>query len=312
MKWSKRGEIINIENIPSIIPSNIKPPLLHSILLRSKLEEIQYNLLNINLEASNILKYSDKKSNNNYQYDKSGQRIDTIPVRARDILFQSRKNLIDSIDKIFPIFRIPAALRIAYTKCTRKFYLDSPNMIGLILGPRGEWLKKLELDLHVKISIRGQGSTPDSKSSTEVIPVRNPDEPLHCIIEGETEVSLDETIKLLQQIVAPIPDQENERKRAQLKQLAMYNGVISADSAFSIDIIENKKKFPWEDSKNLLISNEIEEALQNVINNIGNTSVKNFEEEKLKKISKFQKFLIDLKEFDLSMLLNEPLPPGKE
>jgi len=304
-KWSRRGERVNVMNVPCVIPPGVKYPLMHSILLRAELEEIQNRLANINSESNCVVEYEGKGSD--YRFDMRRGKGESSSVRARDILFQKRKNLIDSIDKLYPAFRIPASLRIAFTKCTRKFYLESPNMIGLILGPRGESLKQLESQYHAKISIRGKGSTPDSKNTIEVIQPRSADEPLHALIEAETEAEIDVCVKALQQIITPVPDHENERKKAQLRQLAMYNGVL-ADSSLIGEEDGKSTKYPWFD-ESLNNNPDFDDAFDSVLSSIANPDSKSSNNEA---IDKYNRFLIDLDELDISHIIPERDPPGTD
>ncbi|KAH0794767.1 KH domain containing protein [Histomonas meleagridis] len=313
-KWSRRGERLNMPNVPCILPPGTKGPLLHGILLRAKLEEIQYQLANLEKETPNIVTHEKElQKENTISYNSSGYRNDNNrnQIRARDFLFKERKNLIGSIDSIFPAFRIPASLRIAYTKCTRKFYLSSPNMIGFIIGPRGESLRALENEFQVRISIRGQGSTLNAKHESSY-PKNNDEEPLHALIEGDTEGKIDECVKKLEVLCKPVPDSENEIKKQQLRHLAMLNGVVSAESAFSEEFGKKSDKPPWyDDTLNFVKSSELDDVVKEVSmiaqddKNI-NTEIN----EKSNEDYRFQRFLIDLTERDISALVPEPKIPG--
>ena len=309
-KWSTRGEKINIHNVPNILPPGIKPPNLQAILLRAQYEEIQYKLSSLSTEAKTILDFNDQspKSSANL-YNQRGVK-DSVQSKARDILFQERKALIDSIDKFYPVFRIPASVRIAYTKCTKKFYIPSPNFIGQILGPRGETLKQLESKYNVKISIRGKGSTPDTKGSAEVYTPRSPDEPLHALIEAENEQSIENVAKILEEIVTPKPDKENELKKAQLRQLAVYNGVIPATPVKKAQP-KVEKPPPWFDPTLNLGSVEVDNAVDKLIDGDKNETNQEFiPGNKIRFTEKMKKLTIDLKNHDISTILPKRLPPG--
>lgn len=314
-KWSPRDERVNILNVPCILPPNTKGMVLRCILLRSKLEEIQYQLSNLDAERENVFKSSEILMKNNTYYNMGGSTSyndkNVNQIRARDFLFKERRNLIHTIDNIYPNFRIPVALRIAFTKCTRKFYLSSPNMIGFILGPRGESLKALESELHVRISIRGKGSTVNAKYESSY-PKNNEDEPLHALIEGDTEEKLDECIKKLEMLCKPVPDSENEIKKQQLRHLAMLNGVVSAESAFSNDFGKKTDNPPWYDETlNLEHSSELDEVAKELNLEVQNENKSLITDEiSTNQVLRFQKFMIDLKERDISSLVPEPKIPG--
>jgi splicing factor 1 len=162
---------------------------------------------------------------------------DKSVTAVRDDLFGERKSLIAIVDAIYPPFRIPGAMRIAFKKCIRKFYIADHNKIGFILGPRGSSLRALESEFKVKISIRGKGSTVNAKSVSDLNKMTE-SEPLHALIEGESDAQIDLCVKRLEQLTAPVPDSENEIKKEQLRHLAVLNGVVSAEAAFD----ENQKK----------------------------------------------------------------------
>ena len=314
-KWSSRDKKINIANLPSILPPGLKTPNLQAILLRARYEEIQYKLSKLSTEAQSVLEFDDRLVNES-NYDQKDLKTDTNSMKARDSLYQERKALIESIDKIYPCFRVPGASRIAYTKCTKKFYIPGPNFIGQILGPRGETLKQLESQYGVKISIRGKGSTPDNKSSGEVYVPRSPDEPLHALIESYNEQSIEDVVKILEAIVIPKPDKENELKKAQLRQLAVYNGVIPATPPPpkpKPKEIENVPP-PWFDKTLNLENVEVDSAIDTIIDR--NPQLSNIDEitapGKMKWKEKMKKFAIDLKLNDISSILPGRPPPGYE
>lgn len=310
-KWSSPGSTPYIRNVPTILPPGLDSVTLQSILLRSQFEEVQYKLANLKTEAHKIVQFDEILSKKNtLVYDQNGYRKDPTPVRARDALFQERKEIISAIDKIYPIFRVPGSIRISYKKSTRKFYLPSPNCIGLILGPRGESLKALESKYKVKISIRGQGSTPDARTSGEVFTPRSPDEPLHALIEADTDDSINACIQELEYIIMPKPDQENELKKKQLYQLAVYNGVVSAESAF--EKTEESDFPPWYDPSLKIENNDVKNAVDSLVNDLDSKEENKEEDEQAKKLEKYKPFMINLREVDISVILPERLPPGLE
>lgn len=306
-KWSPAGEHTNIPNVPSILPPGIPQPLLTAILLRARYEELQHILANLESEAPTLLAYDPELSQSPVTYNSRGVRDDASQnlKRVRDSLFKERRNVISEIDSIYPVFRIPAATRIAFTKCTRKFYIDNPNMIGFILGPRGESLRALEAEFQVRISIRGKGSTVNAKNVSDRSK-QSEDEPLHALIEGNTEAKIDQCVKRLEQLTTPVPDSENERKKAQLRHLAILNGVYSADVAFNEDLARTGERPPWYDETLASIqSAELDTAMEMLKQELAAPSA-----EKEKVSGKYDRFMIDLTTTDISALVPEPAPPG--
>lgn len=289
---------MNIRNVPCILPPGLQEPLLSAILLRARYEEIQDILGNLDQEAQNVIAWSQESS----------QRETTTQVmkRARDLLFKERRNVISEIDSIYPVFRIPASIRIAYTKCTRKFMIANPNMIGFILGPRGASLRDLEAEFEVRISIRGKGSTLNAKHVSEKNR-QTEDEPLHALIEGNTEIKIDQCVKRLEQLTTPVPDSENEKKKEQLRQLAVLNGVYSADVAFNDGITSRFTRPPWYDEElESLRSAELDSAMNQLNEGLASGAPVT----DLQSIGKFEKFVIDLRQHDISEMIPEPDPLG--
>lgn len=308
-KWSKRGEHTNILNVPCILSPNTPQPLLQFILLRARFEEIQDQLAHIERETPGIINF-DKvlSSTNTMTYNSDGFRNDIIrnQIRARDSLFKDRKNLLNAIDLVYPVFRVPFSIRIAYTKCTRKFYLNNPNMIGFILGPRGASLKQMETELGVHVSIRGKGSNPNPKAES------NQDEDkLHALIESDTEKKIDECIKRLEQLLIPLPDSENERKKQQLIELARLRGQMVASSVFEENDPNKAKKDvpPW-----IANSIQIEQDTDELMKEVAEQVVANIDNDvsSEQKTHIYDKYRINLQKSDVSVLVPEPAVPGLE
>lgn len=90
---------------------------------------------------------------------------------------------------------------------TEKHYIpqnDFPdiNFIGLLIGPRGNTLKKMESETGTKISIRGKGSVKEGKNSNQA----GDDEDLHAIIQGDTEDRVRACIAMINKIIETVPD----------------------------------------------------------------------------------------------------------
>ena len=317
-KWSPRREHLNIINLPTVLPPGLRPPQIQAILLRARLSEIQYRLEHLNdySDAQSVLDFDDKLSRETSSINAKSVKAGTSFIKARDLLYQERKLILESIDRLYPAFRAPGAYRIGYTKCTKKFFIPDPHLIGQIIGPRGETLQQLESMFNAKISIRGIGSTPDSKG--EIYATRSPDEPLHALIEAYNEQSIEDVVKILEGIIAPKPDKENELKKAQLRQLAVYNGIIPATpQQQQPQILQQpvKPKLeeipPWFD-KTLNIKNvEVETAIDDLLDqNAGVQTQKPLSQ--IKWEEKMSRLCIDLKSNDISKILPTRLPPGSE
>ena len=274
-------------NVPSILPPDLPSPLVKATILRAKLEDIQRQLADLDTKARDVLQVR-------------GQRVSNLPMtRARDLLFVERRNIIKAIDGAYPFFRTYASQRVGNTKCTRKFFLGSPKDVGLIVGPMGSSIQELEAEFHVRIRIRGKGSTPDARSSVAISQQKEIDEPLHALIECDTESGIDRCIQRLQKITAPVPDAENQRKKAQLQKLAQIRGIVSASAAFD----QTSDKPPWFDSSlDVGSSPEVSTAMRELKDEITSV-VDELDEEDKRSIGIYAPLIIDLNRLDISFLV---------
>ncbi|KAI8905028.1 hypothetical protein EDD86DRAFT_212099 [Gorgonomyces haynaldii] len=141
----------------------------------------------------------------------------------------------DAFRKI-PGFRPPIDYKRAI-KLQEKVYIpvrDFPevNFIGLLIGPRGHTLKKIESDTGVKISIRGKGSVKEGKARADGSAAPGEDEDLHCLVMADGELNLRAGVKMVNQIIetaTSVPEGENELKKNQLRELAALNGTLRED-----------------------------------------------------------------------------------
>lgn len=120
--------------------------------------------------------------------------------------------------------------------------------VGLLIGPRGNTLKKMETESQAKIAIRGKGSVKEGKGRSDAAHTSNQEEDLHCLIMADTEEKVNKAKKLIHNIIetvsapysilliqrltlqaASIPEGQNELKRNQLRELAALNGTLRDD-----------------------------------------------------------------------------------
>ena len=105
-------------------------------------------------------------------------------------------------------------------------------IVGLLIGPRGNTLKKMESESGAKIAIRGKGSVKEGKGRSDAAHASNQEEDLHCLIMADTEEKVNAAKDLINKIIetaASIPEGQNELKRKQLRELAELNGTLRDD-----------------------------------------------------------------------------------
>ncbi|KIY51802.1 hypothetical protein FISHEDRAFT_36507 [Fistulina hepatica ATCC 64428] len=171
-------------------------------------------------------------------YDAHGRRTNTREVRYRKKLEDERIRLVDRAMKNDPNFRPPAEYhqQKRSQRPSEKVYIpvkEFPeiNFFGLLVGPRGNSLKKMERDSGAKISIRGKGSVKEGKSRPDQY-ADDAEEDLHCLVLADTEEKVATCVKMINRVIetaASTPEGQNDHKRNQLRELAALNGTLRDD-----------------------------------------------------------------------------------
>ncbi|KAH9856547.1 hypothetical protein C2E23DRAFT_445792 [Lenzites betulinus] len=171
-------------------------------------------------------------------YDAHGRRTNTREVRYRKKLEDERIKLVDRAMKNDPNFRPP----VEYHQMKRsqrpseKVYIpvkEFPeiNFFGLLVGPRGNSLKKMERESGAKISIRGKGSVKEGKARPEQY-AEDAEEDLHCLVTADSDEKVNACVKMINKVIetaASTPEGQNDHKRNQLRELAALNGTLRDD-----------------------------------------------------------------------------------
>ncbi|KAJ8474056.1 hypothetical protein ONZ45_g16080 [Pleurotus djamor] len=171
-------------------------------------------------------------------YDAHGRRTNTREVRYRKKLEDERIRLVDRAMKNDPNFRPP----VEYHQQKRsqrpsdKVYIpvkEFPeiNFFGLLVGPRGNSLKKMERESGAKISIRGKGSVKEGKARPDQY-ADDAEEDLHCLVIAESDDKVAACVKMINRVIetaASTPEGQNDHKRNQLRELAALNGTLRDD-----------------------------------------------------------------------------------
>lgn len=171
-------------------------------------------------------------------YDAHGRRTNTREVRYRRKLEDERVKLVDKALKLDPAFRPPTEYHAQKRniKPTDKVYIpvkEFPeiNFFGLLVGPRGNSLKKMERESGAKISIRGKGSVKEGKGRPEN-QSDDAEEDLHCLITADDPEKVRACVNLINSVIATAastPEAQNDHKRNQLRELAALNGTLRDD-----------------------------------------------------------------------------------
>ena len=122
-------------------------------------------------------------------YNSNGKRINTRLERTKNKWVSQRNSSISKLKELDPTYQPPSQYNFKNTKLEDKVMIPADehpeiNFVGLLLGPRGNFLEKIKEETKCNIIIRGKGSlrsgmtgiTKDGKK------VDGLEEPLHALI----------------------------------------------------------------------------------------------------------------------------------
>ncbi|KAJ8072846.1 hypothetical protein AAF712_005029 [Marasmius tenuissimus] len=171
-------------------------------------------------------------------YDAHGRRTNTREVRYKKKLEDERVKLVERAMKNDPNFRAPVEYhqQKRSQRPSEKVYIpvkEFPeiNFFGLLVGPRGNSLKKMERESGAKISIRGKGSVKEGKARPDQY-ADDAEEDLHCLVLADTQEKVTLCVRLINKVIetaASTPEGQNDHKRNQLRELAALNGTLRDD-----------------------------------------------------------------------------------
>ncbi|KAI0157206.1 eukaryotic type KH-domain (KH-domain type I) [Xylariaceae sp. FL1272] len=220
--------------LPTAIAAPMTSEQLDAYVTHVRIEELTQKLHMKDFATANRLRRSPSPEPT---YDASGRRTNTRQQRQRQRLEDERHILIQTAMKSIPNYCVPAGY-VPQAPTREKIYIpvkDFPeiNFIGQLLGPRGRSLAQLNERSGTNIVIRGRGSVKEGKRGRRHDTNRTGDEhePLHCLITADMHEKLDTAKELLQDVIETIiaAPEANDRKRQQLRDLAVVNGTFRDD-----------------------------------------------------------------------------------
>ncbi|WVO12561.1 branchpoint-bridging protein [Cryptococcus depauperatus] len=232
-RWGDASSKVNVPGMPVTVMGNVSQVELDNYAIHVRLEEI-----NRKLRTGEVVPPDGQRSPSpTPQYDAYGRRTNTRELRYRKKLEDERQKLVDRATNSDPTFRPP--MEMGGRRSNRpqdKVYIpvkEFPeiNFFGLLVGPRGNSLKKMENQSGAKISIRGKGSVKEGKGRPGYFPHDEEDE-LHCLITADDEIKVKTCVALINKVIetaASTPEGENDHKRNQLRELASLNGTLRDD-----------------------------------------------------------------------------------
>ncbi|ONH71945.1 Branchpoint-bridging protein [Pichia kudriavzevii] len=171
-------------------------------------------------------------------YDSNGLRKNTREQRMRQKLDRERNFLVERMFQLVEDYKAPDWYKPKPTKIVEKLYIKADeypeiNFVGLLLGPRGNTLNKLQKDSGAVIGIRGKGSVKQVNRGPSNIDMSHLQEKLHCLITADSQEKVDLAKKLCQEVMDKAifsPVGQNDLKRDQLRELAKLNGTYRETS----------------------------------------------------------------------------------
>ncbi|XP_045557282.1 splicing factor 1 isoform X2 [Salmo salar] len=155
-----------------------------------------------------------------------------------------------------PEFKPPADYKPPATRVNDKVMIPQDeypeiNFVGLLIGPRGNTLKNIEKECCAKIMIRGKGSVKEGKvgrKDGQMLP--GEDEPLHALVTANTMENVKKAVEQIRTILKQgieTPEDQNDLRKMQLRELARLNGTLRED--------DNRILRPWQSTEPRSVTN---------------------------------------------------------
>lgn len=223
--WSEEGDIsIFGSGLSCIAPSGLTFPQLAAYMIQMRLDEI-----NRQLRLPSRPEYATDPSDAVWRARLQEERSNLIEkaLKSNAEMFASL-SATSCTSSTIP--GVPANCRFA-----EKIYLparDYPdiNFVGLLIGPRGNTLRRMENETGAKLSIRGQGAQKPEGAAQgrpqDPAMLAAADEELHAVVMADTQERFDKAVALINRIIetaCSLPAEANELKKQQLLELAQLN-----------------------------------------------------------------------------------------
>ncbi|KAI7697915.1 Splicing factor 1 [Sarcoptes scabiei] len=229
-RFSDEQEKIFIPGLPTIIPSNLSKQQEEIYILQLQIESLTRRLLTGDLGIPD--NPEERSPSPEPIYNTEGKRLNTREYRTRKKFEDDRHSLVLKMFALNPSYKPPGDYKPPQTKINDKVLIPQEeypdiNFVGLIIGPRGNTLKGMEKDTGAKIIIRGKGSVKEGKlARKDGQPLPGEDEPLHAFVTGPTQESVMKAVQKVIQKGIDLPENMNDLRRSQLRELALLNGTL--------------------------------------------------------------------------------------
>ncbi|XP_044262618.1 splicing factor 1 [Tribolium madens] len=226
---------IFIPGMPTILPSGLDKNQEQAYLLQLQIEEVSRKLRSGDLGIPP--NPEDRSPSPEPIYSSDGKRLNTREFRTRKKLEEERHSLILKMQQINPDFKPPMDYncRPPVVRVSDKVMIPQEehpeiNFVGLLIGPRGNTLKTMEKETGAKIIIRGKGSVKEGKvGRKDGQPLPGEDEPLHAYITATNPECVKKAVERIKEVIrqgVEVPENQNDLRRMQLRELAQLNGTL--------------------------------------------------------------------------------------
>lgn len=218
-----------IPGMPTVLPANLTKDQEEAYLVQFKIEEITRKLRTGDL---GIAPNPEERSPSPEPiYGTDGKRLNTREYRMRRKLEEERHSMITKMISLNADFKPPVDYKPPMTRVSDKVMIPQEehpeiNFVGLLIGPRGNTLKSMEKDTGAKIIIRGKGSVKEGKVGK---PLPGEDEPLHAYVTANSMEAIKKAVDRIKKIIkeaVEVPEDQNDLRKMQLRELAMLNGTF--------------------------------------------------------------------------------------
>ncbi|XP_064629160.1 uncharacterized protein LOC135488440 [Lineus longissimus] len=222
-----------IPGMPTVLPQNLSGDQERQYLLHLQIEDISRKLRTGDLGIPP--NPEDRSPSPEPIYNNEGKRLNTREYRTRKKLEEERHAMIQEAMGLNTEYKPPADYKPPIIKVSDKVMIPQEehpdiNFVGLLIGPRGNTLKKLEKETGAKIIIRGKGSVKEGKiGRKDGQPLPGEDEPLHAYVTASNPENVKKAVDKIKEIIRQgieVPEGQNDLRREQLRELALLNGTL--------------------------------------------------------------------------------------
>ncbi|KAM6960076.1 LOW QUALITY PROTEIN: splicing factor 1-like [Tautogolabrus adspersus] len=243
-----------IPGMPTVIPPGLTRDQERAYIVQLQIEDLTRKLRTGDLGIP--VNPEDRSPSPEPIYNSEGKRLNTREYRTRKKIEEERHSLITEMVGLNPDFKPPADYKPPATRVNDKVMIPQDeypeiNFVGLLIGPRGNTLKNIEKECCAKIMIRGKGSVKEGKvgrKDGQMLP--GEDEPLHALVTANTMENVKKAVEQIRNILKQgieTPEDQNDLRKMQLRELARLNGTLRED--------DNRILRPWQNAEPRSITN---------------------------------------------------------